>query len=121
MKALVEQVKHIGLFTSPKRLYDLADTATKAVTADSDLGSVNSLMSFADGLKGISSSHMTMVTMPVRYDPANPNRVVVVKSKAQLVWDALRKDRPVPKAATEGTATGEAKGVVSAPGDRNCD
>ncbi|WP_229858547.1 LCP family protein, partial [Streptomyces anandii] len=116
VKALVEQVKHIGLFTSPKRLYDLADTATKAVTADSDLGSVNSLMSFADGLKGISSSHMTMVTMPVRYDPANPNRVVVVKSKAQLVWDALRKDRPVPKAATEGTATGEAKGVVSAPG-----
>ncbi|MFF9407087.1 LCP family protein [Streptomyces anandii] len=116
VKALVEQVKHIGLFTSPKKLYDLADTATKAVTADSDLGSVNSLMSFADGLKGISSSHMTMVTMPVRYDPANPNRVVVVKSKAQLVWDALRNDRPVPKAATEGTATGEAKGVVSAPG-----
>jgi LCP family protein required for cell wall assembly len=113
VKALVNQVKHIGLFTNPKKLYDLADTATNAVTADSDLGSVNALMSFADGLKGISSSNMNMVTMPVQYDPTNPNRVVIMKSKAQLVWDALKNDRPIPASATKGTATGEAKGVVS--------
>ncbi|MFJ9541937.1 LCP family protein [Streptomyces sp. NPDC101225] len=114
VKALVDRVKHLGVFTSPKKLYDLADTATKAVTADSDLGSVNSLMSFANGLKGISSSKMTMITMPVRYDPANPNRVVVEKSKAEQVWTALKNDRAVPASATTGTATGEAKGVVSA-------
>ncbi|MGW0084431.1 LCP family protein [Streptomyces sp. NPDC003393] len=113
VKALVDQVKHVGLFTSPKKLYDLADTATSAVTTDSDLGSVNSLISFADGLKGISASGMNMVTMPVQYDPANPNRVVIEKSKAQLVWDALKNDRPIPAAATEGTATGKAKGVVT--------
>ncbi|MET8245785.1 LCP family protein [Streptomyces sp. NPDC005202] len=112
IKALVNQVRHIGLFTNPKKLYDLADTATKAVTTDSDLGSVNSLMSFADGLKGISSSHMNMVTMPVRYDSANANRVVVAQAKAKLVWDALKNDRPIPASATKGTATGEAKGVV---------
>jgi hypothetical protein len=70
-------------------------------------------MSFADGLKGISSSNMNMVTMPVQYDPTNPNRVVIMKSKAQLVWDALKNDRPIPASATKGTATGEAKGVVS--------
>ncbi|WP_405670705.1 LCP family protein [Streptomyces sp. NBC_01530] len=112
IKALVDQVKHIGVFSNPKRLYDLADTATKAVTADSKLGSVNSLMSFANGLKGIGSSNMHMVTMPVQYDPANPNRVIVEKSKAQQVWTALRNDRPIPKTATEGNATGEARGVV---------
>ncbi|WP_053708314.1 LCP family protein [Streptomyces sp. NRRL B-3648] len=114
VKALIDQVKHVGVFTNPKKLYDLADTATKAVTTDSDLGSVNSLMDFAGGLKGISSSHMKMVTMPVRYDPANPNRVLLARSKAQLVWNALRNDQPIPASATEGTATGEAKGVVSA-------
>ncbi|MEU6669835.1 LCP family protein [Streptomyces sp. NPDC046727] len=113
IKALIDQVKHVGVFTNPKKLYDLADTATKAVTTDSDIGSVNSLMDFADGLKGIGSSHMKMVTMPVEYDPANPNRVLLAKAKAQLVWDALKNDRPIPKSATEGTATGEAKGVVS--------
>ncbi|MEU2716897.1 LCP family protein [Streptomyces sp. NPDC007205] len=113
VKALLSQVKHVGVFTSPKRLYDLADTATKTVTTDSDLGSVNSLIDFADGLKGIGPKHMTMITMPVRYDPANPNRVLMEKQKAQLVWDALKKDQPIPKSATKGTASGEAKGVVS--------
>ncbi|MEU9138237.1 LCP family protein [Streptomyces sp. NPDC048404] len=113
MKALVDQVKHVGLLSNPKKLYDLADTATKTVTTDSDLGSVTDLASFAGGLKGIGSSHMTMVTMPVRYDPADANRVLVEKNKAELVWKALKADRPIPKAATEGTATGTAKGVVS--------
>lgn len=114
VKALLNQVKDIDLFGNPKKLYDLADTATKTVTTDSDLGSVNKLMSFASGLKGISSRDMTMVTMPVRYDPADLNRVLVQKTKAELVWDALEHDRPIPKSATEGTARGDAKGVVSA-------
>ncbi|MET9449451.1 LCP family protein [Streptomyces cinerochromogenes] len=113
IKALIDQVKHVGVLTNPKKLYDLADTATKAVTTDSDLGSVNSLIDFASGLKGISSSHMKMVTMPVQYDPANPNRVLLEKTKAQLVWNALKNDRPIPRSATKGTATGEAKGVVT--------
>ncbi|MFC4471609.1 LCP family protein [Streptomyces xiangluensis] len=114
IKALVEQVKNIGVLTSPKQLWDLADTATNAVTTDSDLDSPKDLASFANGLKGISSSNMTMVTMPVQYDPADGNRVLMVKSKSDLVWKALKNDRPIPKTATKGTATGNAKGVVGA-------
>ncbi|HZF90155.1 LCP family protein [Streptomyces sp.] len=113
LKALLKQVKDIGLFGNPKKLYDLADTATKTVTTDSGLGSVNSLMSFASGLQGIDAPDMTMVTMPVVYDPADPNRVLLEKTKAQQVWTALKNDRPIPKSATEGTATGEAEGVVN--------
>ncbi|MGX1133123.1 LCP family protein required for cell wall assembly [Streptomyces glaucescens] len=113
LKALLDQVKDIDLFGNPKRLYDLADTATDTVTTDSDLGSVNALLSFANGLKGIGASDMTMITMPVVYDPADPNRVLLEEAKAQQVWTALRNDRPIPKSATKGTATGEAKGVVS--------
>ncbi len=116
VKALVDQVKDIGLLGNPKKLYDVADTATKTVTTDSDLGSVNSLMSFATGLKGIGPDKMHMVTLPVGYDPADPNRVLLEKTKADQVWTALKNDRPIPASATEGTATGEAKGVVnSAP------
>ncbi|MDT0434698.1 MULTISPECIES: LCP family protein [Streptomyces] len=112
VKALVDRVKGIGVLTDPTKLYGLADTATKTVTTDSDLGSVNALVSFAEGLKGISSAHMTMVTMPVRYDPADPNRVLVEDAKARQVWTALENDRAVPRSATEGAATGEAQGVV---------
>ncbi|MEU0389912.1 LCP family protein [Streptomyces chartreusis] len=113
IKALVNQVKDVGVFTNPKKLLDLAETATKTVTTDSDLGSVNKLASFAGGLQGITPSHMHMVTMPVAYDPADPNRVLLQKKKADEIWKALENDRPIPKSATEGTATGEAKGVVS--------
>ncbi|MFE6551145.1 LCP family protein [Streptomyces sp. NPDC057746] len=113
VKALVDQVKQIGILSSPTKLVDLADTATKAVTTDSDLASVKALASFANGLKGISSPHMNMVTMPVQYDPANPNRVLTDTSKARLIWSALENDKPIPARATQGTATGEAKGVVA--------
>jgi LCP family protein required for cell wall assembly len=112
IKALADQVKHVGIFTSPKKLYDLADTATSTVTTDSDLGSVKSLMSFANGLKGIGSGDMHMVTMPVRYDPADLNRVIVEKAKARQVWEALKNDRAIPASAVKDTASGNAKGVV---------
>ncbi|MEV6613382.1 LCP family protein [Streptomyces sp. NPDC051051] len=115
VKALVGKVEDIGLLSGGTKLYALADTATKAVTTDSGLGSLNSLMSFAGGLKGIGADDMTMVTMPVRYDPANRNRVLVEKAKAQQVWTALKKDLPIPESATEGNAAGEAAGVVSSP------
>lgn len=113
IKALVNQIKDVGVFSDPKKLLDLAETATRTVTTDSDLGSVNKLASFASGLKGISPSNMHMITMPVAYDPADPNRVLLQKKKADQIWKALENDRPIPKSATEGSATGEAKGVVS--------
>ncbi|WP_372350212.1 LCP family protein [Streptomyces sp. KL116D] len=112
MKALMDQIKHVGVFTNPKKLYDLADTATKSVTTDSELASVTDLTSFANGLKGIGSNDMNMVTLPVQYDPADANRVLVDETKSDQVWKALKADRAVPKAATEDTATGTADGVV---------
>ncbi|MFE2277425.1 LCP family protein [Streptomyces sp. NPDC059454] len=113
VRALVRQVGEIGVFTDPEKLYGLADTATKAVTTDSGLGSVNSLMSFANGLKNITPANMRMITLPVRYDPANGNRVLVEEARARQVWTALKNDKPIFKGATEGTATGEARGVVT--------
>ncbi|CAM5487181.1 LCP family protein required for cell wall assembly OS=Streptomyces griseomycini OX=66895 GN=FHS37_000982 PE=3 SV=1 [Streptomyces griseomycini] len=56
---------------------------------------------------------MHMVTMPVVYKTADPNRVLLEKSKADQVWTALKNDRPIPESATRGTATGKAKGVVN--------
>ncbi|MFD8014117.1 LCP family protein [Streptomyces sp. NPDC058955] len=112
MKAFIEQVKGIGLGTNPKKLLDVADAATKAITPDSELDTVQELMGFAQGLTGISAGNVHMVTLPVQYDPADPNRVVPVEEKAQQVWTALEGDRPIPASATKDTATGKAEGVV---------
>ncbi|GHB21220.1 LCP family protein [Streptomyces chryseus] len=114
IKALINQVKDVGVFTSPKKLLGLADSATKAVTTDSDLASVKELMGFANGLKGIGPGDMKMVTLPVRYDPADPNRVLPLQRQSKRVWDALRQDKPVPASATKGSAgdQGDAGQVV---------
>ncbi|OON71979.1 LCP family protein [Streptomyces tsukubensis] len=115
IKALLDKVKHVGVFSSPKKAYDLASTATSAVTTDSELSSVRSLAGFASGLKGIGAGDMKMVTLPVEYDPADMNRVIPQEKADQQVWKALRNDKPVPASATKDSAgdKGEADEVVS--------
>ncbi|MFF3016948.1 LCP family protein [Streptomyces sp. NPDC057939] len=114
MKALIKQVKGIGVFDNPKRLLGLADSATKAITTDKALGDVKSLMGFAQGLQGIDSEDMHMITLPVTADSRDPNRVVPLTKESKMVWDALLADRPIPAEATAASAgdKGAAAGIV---------
>ncbi|GHD57051.1 LCP family protein [Streptomyces goshikiensis] len=104
IKALIKQVKGIGVFDNPKRLLDVADTATKAITTDKSLGDVKSLMGFAQSLQGIDAQDMQMITLPVAGDPRDPNRVVPLTKESKLVWDSLLADKPIPAEATENSA-----------------
>ncbi|MGR8008273.1 LCP family protein [Streptomyces hypolithicus] len=114
IKALIKQVKDVGVFSDPKKLYDIANTATRTVTTDSDLASVNDLAGFARGLSDIGPGNMKMVTLPVQYDPADPNRVLPLKGAGRQVWAALRQDKPIPASATKDSAgdKGDAGKVV---------
>ncbi|MGW1882937.1 LCP family protein [Streptomyces sp. NPDC001970] len=112
IKALIQQVRDVGVFSSPKKLYDLADSATRAITTDSELDSVQELVGFANGLKGLGAEDVTMITMPVDYDTIDPNRVVPLKKQGTQVWTALKNDLPIPASATKGTADGLAKDIV---------
>ncbi|MFF6776059.1 LCP family protein [Streptomyces sp. NPDC012637] len=112
MKAFIDQVKSVGVFSDPKKLLDLADTATKAITPDSELDSVTELMGFAKGLSGLGADDVHMITLPVEYDPRDPNRVVPLEAQGKQVWEALKADRPIPASATKDAATGQAAGLV---------
>lgn len=113
IKALMVQAKSVGILNGTK-LYGLANTATKAITTDSDLGSVKELAGFANGLKGLGSDDVHMVTLPVEYDPADPNRVIPQEKAGKQVWTALRHDLPIPASATEKSAgdKGDAGDIV---------
>jgi LCP family protein required for cell wall assembly len=104
MKALMDRVSGLGLLTSPTKLISVADTATKAITTDSDLASVGSLMGFAQSIRNLDSRHVHMVTLPVQYAISDPNRVEPLQAQAAMVWAALKADRPIPAAATRGSA-----------------
>ncbi|MEU9251030.1 LCP family protein [Streptomyces sp. NPDC048270] len=104
IKALIKQVKSIGLFDNPKQLLDLADTGTRTITTDKALGDVKSLMGFAQSLQGINAQDMHMITLPVTGDALDPNRVAPLKKESKLVWDALLADQPIPAEATANSA-----------------
>ncbi|GAA2472426.1 LCP family protein [Streptomyces thermolineatus] len=112
--ALLDRVEELGVLTSPARLYDVADAATKCVTTDSELASVEALAGLGRSMRRIGSEDVDMLTLPVRHDPGDPNRVVPLTKGAQEVWTALRADRRVPASATEGSAA--ARGGTSASG-----
>ncbi|WP_171167057.1 LCP family protein [Streptomyces sp. I05A-00742] len=98
--ALIEKVRDRGL--DPTTLLPLANAATKSLTVDPGLGSVDKLLSFATSLKGIDPQDITFVTMPWRYEG---DRVAVVRSEADALWGALREDR-----AIKGGGAGDGKG-----------
>jgi LCP family protein required for cell wall assembly len=104
LRALLDKIDDIGLFSDPSLLYDLADTATSAVTTDTDLDSAADLLGVTKLLKGIDPAEMQMLTMPVRFDPDDPNRVIPLERRTEQVWRALREDRPVPGSAVKGSA-----------------
>ncbi|WP_327288674.1 LCP family protein [Streptomyces sp. NBC_01198] len=104
LKALMDRISGLGLLSSPTKLFSVADTATSAVTTDTGLGSVGRLMGLAQSVRNLKSGHIHMVTLPVRYDPADRNRVQPINAKAAMVWSALRADKPIPASALKGSA-----------------
>ncbi|WP_030621160.1 LCP family protein [Streptomyces sclerotialus] len=104
IKALMDQFKQLGVTSSPTKLYDIADTATKAITTDTRLNSVNALVDLAKSVGGIGSNHIDMATLPVTYDPQNPNRVLPLEAANKQVWKALREDRAIPESALKDSA-----------------
>ncbi|MFJ2948495.1 LCP family protein [Streptomyces sp. NPDC087226] len=90
VKALLEQVARQNLLTSPTRLYDVADTVTGSLTTDTGLDSLPELTRLAQSLGGLSSDHVTTLTLPVVPALADPNRVVADEPEAGELWASLR-------------------------------
>ncbi|MZD06206.1 LytR family transcriptional regulator [Streptomyces sp. SID5785] len=103
VKALIQRARSVDPLGDPAKSYGLMDTATKSLSADSDLASANKLLGLAKDLKGISPDRTRMLTLPVTYDAQDAGRVLPLPKADARVWSALRHDRPVPKSATHGS------------------
>ena len=90
VKALLDRIASTSLFTSPAKLYDVADAVTGSLTTDTGLDSLSELVGLGESLRGLSSAHVTTVMMPVVTAPSDPNRVVAREPAASRLWDALR-------------------------------
>jgi LCP family protein required for cell wall assembly len=119
LSSLLRQVE--GAAADPAALLPLADAASRALTVDPGLGSVQKLASFASSLRSLPLHDVAFVTAPWRYQGA---RVALLQPDADRLWQALKADRPldapeVPGAvaptAAAGAPTASAPAVPADP------
>ncbi|MFG3050893.1 LCP family protein [Kitasatospora sp. NPDC048239] len=106
--SLATKIKSQGL--NPTTLLPLADAATKSMTVDPGLDSVEKLMSFALSLKSIDMHDLKFVTLPWRFRTQDKN-IDIVQPDANKLWDTLKADRTI-----DGqNATGEQSATPASP------
>jgi LCP family protein required for cell wall assembly len=100
--SMVRQVKSSGSLTNPRKLWTLADAATKALTVDSAIGSVNKLISLAQDISKVDTKHITFATLPVIDNPDEKVHATVVPdpTRAPQVLSLIRNDISLTRAKT---------------------
>jgi LCP family protein required for cell wall assembly len=94
LSSMIREMKSSDTLTNPKKLFALANTATKALTVDRGIGSVNKLVSLAKDLSKVNPKNITFATVPVIDNPAEktPTTVVLDKTKAPQLFSMVKHD-----------------------------
>lgn len=95
LSSMVQEVTASGLLTRPTQLYSVLDAGTKSLTTDPGLNSVTALASIARSVQALPAEDVSFLTIPNEPWPQDPNRVVWTDA-ADLVWEAVRNDAPLP-------------------------
>jgi LCP family protein required for cell wall assembly len=114
LSALIRKFKSAGTLTNPMAVYRLADAATKALTVDTGLGSVNKLIGLAGDLDKVPSKRITFTTMQTAADPSNSDRVVVGPG-AQTLFDTISNDQSLTTSSGGKSAAASATGAPTTP------
>lgn len=80
--SMIRQLKEDTL-DSPSKMLDVADAATKSLTVDKGIGSPGKLLTLAKELAKIDLKNITLMTLPVIDNPAEPRPVTVVPHPAE--------------------------------------
>lgn len=67
MNSMVRELRENATISNPTKLRSLAETATKALTVDTGLGTVKKLYDLSNELRKVEPKRITMTTMPNRY------------------------------------------------------
>lgn len=114
--SMARELKASGTLSNPKKLWDLADAVTKALTVDTGIGDVQKLNDLARDLGRVPVKDISFVTLPVKDNPAEetPVTVVVDEAKALPLFRMIQEDKSLTEQAAEdaeeeGGKNGEGK------------
>ena len=122
LSSMVKKVSSNGLLLRPDRLLRFLDAATKSITTDPGLASLNDLRKLAQSVKNLDTDAVTFVTVPNSANPAdNGNTVLFQEAAADALWTSIRFDRPLPgqeSKARQGTAAPQTGPPLKTPPER---
>jgi LCP family protein required for cell wall assembly len=87
--SLIQKVESENTLENPVELYDIANTATQALTVDPGLGSVSKLLALAATLRDLRSKNVNFITMPTVADPENNDRLLPLEPEDDMIWNML--------------------------------
>ncbi|MFK0195749.1 LCP family protein [Kitasatospora sp. NPDC090308] len=118
ISSMIRKMKSSDTLTNPGKLWDLADAATKALTVDDGIGSVNKLKDLALDISRVDTKNITFTTVPVLDDPTDSNRLVLKPNDAQQLFGMIAADRSltdVPQQSAAPEPTAPASSAPAAP------
>jgi LCP family protein required for cell wall assembly len=114
LASMANKAVSAGTLVNPVRLVRFLDAATKSLTTDTGLSSLNKLGSLAKSLKGIGLDHIQFLTVPFKTYEPDPNRLEWAPG-AERLWYRVRMDMPISKRFADQvtTAAGKPSGGAS--------
>ena len=94
LSSLMRKMKSDSTLSSPGKMVDLAEAATKALQVDTGIGSIGKLKDVGMELKKVNPKNITFATLPVLDNPAEKVHatVVVDTAKAEPLFSMIRND-----------------------------
>ena len=96
ISSLINKAKSTGTLLNPVRLIPFLEAATKSLTVDPGLKSLNKLRELAQEVKDIPLKDITFITTPWVVNPDDPNTVVWNTAKTDKLWKAIINDETYP-------------------------
>ncbi|MET9705768.1 LCP family protein [Streptomyces griseus] len=116
--SMIREMKSSDTLTNPKKLYKLADAATKALTVDTAIGDAQKLMTLAQEIGKVDTKNISFLTMPVIDNPAEPKPITVVVDpvKGEQLFAMMRSDTSLTEVKQkEKAAKGKQAALLKGP------
>jgi LCP family protein required for cell wall assembly len=106
MVGLVQKILKIHVLNSLTKTWAIINAISRAHALTTDTGlTTGRIVTIARGVSGISQKNIQFIKVPVVTYPANANWVEFDTSKTPKLFDAIQRDRALPKAPKDGTGS----------------
>ncbi|MDT0346798.1 LCP family protein [Streptomyces litchfieldiae] len=108
LASMARTITEGNMLTSLDNFWNLADTATKALTVDTGIGSIDKLYGLASEVREVPMEDLSFVTLPVLDNPDEPEdakaTVIVDEAKAEPIFRMLQEDISMTESEEESGA-----------------